>query len=185
MTDERIIELFNKRDEQAIRACIGQYEAYLRTVASGILADPGDVDEAVADTWLVAWDTIPPQHPKYLKLYLARITRNRAISIFRKKNADCRGGAEPALALEELGQIVGAGSPEEALNVKALSRSISCFLKTQGKVQRVVFVRRYFYLQPVDEIASSLGLREANVRVILSRTRNKLKKYLLQEGYTL
>jgi len=185
MTEERIIELFKKRDEQAVRECIRQYEGYLRTVASSVLADPADVDEAVADTWLAAWDTIPPQQPKYLRLYLARITRNRAIGIWRRNNAYCRGGGETTLALEELREIAGGGSPEESLDMKMLSMAISNFLKNQGQLQRVVFVRRYFYLHPIAEIASSLNLKEANVRVILSRTRSKLKKYLLQEGYTL
>ena len=185
MTEEKIIELFNRRDERAVRECICQFEGYLRTVASGILADPADVEEAVADTWLAAWDTIPPQRPKYLKLYLARITRNRAVDIWRKNRAYSRGGGETVLALEELGQIVAGDSTEEALDIKLLSRSISAFLKNQGKLQRMVFVRRYFYMESISVIASSIGLKEANVRVILSRTRNKLKKYLMQEGYML
>ena len=185
MTEEKIIELFNRRDEQAIRECISQFDRYLRKVASAILADPADIEEAVSDTWLAAWDTIPPQRPKYLKLYLARIVRNRAVGIWRKNNAYSRGGGEPMLALEELGQIVGSDSVEETLDMKALSSEISAFLKNQGKLPRMVFVRRYFYVQSIADIAASLGLKESNVRMILSRTRNKLKKYLLQEGYML
>ncbi len=185
MTEEKIIELFNKRDEQAVRECMRKYENYLRTVASRILADPCDIDEVVADTWLAAWDTIPPQRPKRLELYLGRITRNCAVSLWRKRNAYCRGGGEVALALEELCQIAGGSSPEEALDMKALSWSISGFLKSQRGLHRTIFIRRYFYMQPISEIASSLDIREANVRMILSRTRNKLKKHLLQEGYEL
>lgn len=185
MTDEKIIELFNKRDEQAVRECMALYGSYCRTVASGILPDAADAEEAVADTWLAAWDAIPPQRPKYLRLFLGRITRNLAIGIWRKNNARCRGGGETALALEELGEIAGKDSAQEALQTKELSRAISAFLKTQPEQRRKVFVRRYFYLEDMDTIAHRYGLRPTNVRMMLSRTRQKLRQYLIKEGYDL
>lgn len=184
MTDEKIIELFNKRDEQAIRECMTAYEAYCRTVAAGILADPADAEEAVADTWLTAWDTIPPQCPKHLRLYLGRITRNLAISRWRKNTAQCRGGGQVELALEELGECVSRSAiPEAELDARQLQRAISAFLKTEPAIRRQVFVRRYFYLEELPAIAYRFGLGEANVRMMLSRTRQKLRNYLIQEGY--
>lgn len=185
MTDEKIIDLFNKRDEQAIRVCMEAYGSYCRTVAAGILPDPADAEEAVADTWLSAWDSIPPQRPKYLRLFLGRITRNHAISIWRRNNARCRGSGETALALEELGDVIGTESVQESLDGKALSRSITAFLKGEPEIRRKVFVRRYFYMESMAQIACRYGLKETNVRMMLSRTRQKLKKYLLQEGYEL
>jgi len=102
MTDEKIIALFYQRDEQAIRACMDMYGGYCRTVAAGILSDASDIEEAVSDTYLAAWESIPPQNPQCLRLYLGRITRNRAISIWRANRAKRRGGDQVDLALEEL-----------------------------------------------------------------------------------
>lgn len=184
MNDEKIIDLFFRRDEQAIRESMTAYGAYCRAVAAGILSDPADVDEAVADTWLAVWDAIPPHRPKYLRLFLGRITRNLAISLWRKNNTSSRGGGQMALALEELGECISPDiSPEEAVNTKELQRSINAFLKAQPTVQRQVFLRRYFYLEDIPAIAHRYELREANVRMMLSRTRQKLRKHLIQEGY--
>lgn len=185
MTDEKIIALFNKRDEGALRACMELYGGYCYTVAAGILQDPADAEEAVSDTWLAAWDSIPPQHPKYLRLFLGRITRNSAISIWRRNNARQRGGGEAVLALEELSSIVGTDTLAQALDINELSRTISAFLKGEPETRRKVFVRRYFYLEELPAIAERYGLRQTNVRMMLSRTRQKLKKYLIQEGYDL
>ena len=185
MTDEKIIALFQSRDERAITECMEQYGRYCLTVASGILPDPGDAEEVVADTWLKAWNVIPPQNPQHLRLFLGRITRNLAIDRWRKSGADRRGGGVQTMALEELTEIVGENTLDETLNMKRLSGSISNFLSTEPAIRRKVFVRRYFYLEDVSDIAARFDMREANVRMMLSRTRLKLKKYLLQEGYVL
>ena len=184
MNDEKIIDLFWKRDEQAIRESMAAYGPYCRAVAAGILSDPADIEEAVADTWLAAWDTIPPQTPTHLRLFLGRITRNRAVSILRKNRADRRGGDQVTLALEELSQCVSpAGVPEQEVDGKLLAEAINRFLKNQPAQHRSVFLRRYFYLEDISAIACRYGLRESNVRMMLSRTRQKLKNFLTQEGY--
>lgn len=184
MDDEKIIALYFQRDEQAIRESMAAYGPYCRTVAAGILSDPADVEEALADTWLAAWDSIPPQYPKYLRLYLGRITRNCAVSIWRKNHAQARGGGEVALALEELEQCVSEDpSPEAAVSSKQLQQAITRFLKNQPTVRRQVFLRRYFYLEDIPSIAHRYGLTQSNVRMMLSRTRQKLRSYLKQEGY--
>lgn len=184
MTDERILELFQKRDEQAIGECMDAYGQYCRSVAAGILSDPADIEEAVADTWLAAWESIPPQHPKYLRLFLGRITRNRAISIWRANHAQSRGSGQVALVLEELDQCVSMdASPEDMVDSKQLQQTITEFLKSQPAMQRQVFLRRYFYLEDIPAIAHRYGLSRSNVRMMLSRMRQKLRKYLIQEGY--
>ncbi len=186
MNDERIIALFQNRDEQAIKESMALYGSYCRTVAAGILTDPADVEEAVADTWLAAWDSIPPHVPKYLRLFLGRITRNGAISIWRRNSAQSRGSGQTALALEELGECISSdSSPETAVSAKELERTITAFLKNEPAVRRKVFLRRYFYMEEISAIAHRYDLTESNVRMMLSRTRQKLKKYLIQEGYIL
>ena len=184
MNDERIIELFRRRDEQAIQESMIAYGAYCYSVAAGILPDPADAEEAVADTWLAAWDSIPPQYPKYLRLFLGRIARNKALSIWRRNTAQSRGSGQVSLALEELGECAAPGSsPEDTVDTNALGQAISAFLKNEPAKRRNVFIRRYFYLEESPAIAHRYGLSESNVRMMLSRTRQKLRKYLQQEGY--
>lgn len=186
MNDDKIIELFQKRDEQALRESMASYGSYCRTVAAGILPDPADAEEAVADTWLTVWDSIPPHYPKYLRLFLGRITRNHAISIWRRNHAGSRGGGQSAMALEELGECVSSeDTPEAAVTARELERAITAFLKNEPAARRNTFVRRYFYLEDIPSIAHRYDLTESNVRMMLSRTRKKLKKYLMQEGYML
>lgn len=184
MNDERIIQLYWERDEQAIRATMDTYGSYCRAIAGGILQDPADAEEAVADTWLKVWDAIPPQKPKYLRLFLGKITRNTSIAIWRKNNADFRGGGQVPLALDELAECVGhENSPEEQVNLRELEKVLSAFLRTEPEMRRAVFLRRYFYLDDTASIAQRYELKENNVRMMLSRTRQKLKKQLKQEGY--
>lgn len=182
MTDEMIIQLYNSRDENAIEQTSAQYGNYCRSIASRILEDPLDVEEILADTWTAVWTSIPPQQPKHLRLYIGRITRNLALSRWRRNRTYFRGGGEAELALEELGEIAGGVSPEEELDGKELGLAITAFLNTQSSTQRTVFLRRYFYMDELKEIAKRYGLSESNVRMMLSRTRQRLKKYLEQEG---
>lgn len=184
MTDEKIIEMFWRRDEQAIRECMETYGAYCKTVASRILSEESDIEETVSDTWLAAWDSIPPKHPQHLRLYLGSITRNKTISIWRANRAKSRGGDRVDVALEELSQCISLGSdPEAKVNMQQLQCAIMAFLKSEPVMRRQVFVRRYFYLEEIPSIASRYGLKQSNVRMMLSRTRQKMRKYLTQEGY--
>ena len=184
MNDEKIIELFRRRDEQAIQESMIAYGAYCYQVAAGILTDPADAEEAVADTWLAAWDSIPPHFPKYLRLFLGRITRNKALSIWRRNTAQSRGSGQVSLALDELGECIAReGGPEEAVDTKELGKAITAFLKNEPVRRRNVFLRRYFYMEELSAIAQRYSLTESNVRMMLSRTRQRLRKYLQQEGY--
>lgn len=184
MNDEKIIQLYWDRDEQAIRASMDTYGPYCRAVAREILHNPSDVEEAVADTWLKAWDAIPPGRPQYLRLFLGKLTRNISLSLWRRQTASRRGGGQVTLALEELGECIGKeSSPEEQVNLRELEKALSAFLRNEPEMRRAVFLRRYFYLEDVESIARYYDLKENNVRVMLSCTRQKLKKYLKQEGY--
>lgn len=185
MTDEKIIALYECRDEQAIPASIEQYGTYCHAIAGRILKDPGDIEEVLADTWLAAWNSIPPQRPRYLRLFLGKITRNKALSLWRKNQAYHRGGGEPAIALEELGQIAGGHTPEQVVDTQQLGAAIGRFLQTEPPRRRSVFLRRYFYMEDPATIAAYYGIRETNLRMMLSRTRQRLKRFLEQEGYIL
>ena len=184
MNDEKIIELFQRRDEQAIRESMIAYGSYCHSVAAGILSDTADAEEAVADTWLAVWDSIPPQCPKYLRLFLGRITRNKALSIWRRNTAKSRGDGQVCIALDELAECVaGNGGPEESVNSKELGQAITAFLEKEPTRRRNVFLRRYFYMEELPTIAKCYNLTESNVRMMLSRTRQKLRNYLQREGY--
>lgn len=186
MEDAQIIELFFARDEQALAQTELKYGRYCFTLANSILESDQDAEEAVSDTWLRVWNAIPPNRPRVLRLYLARITRNTAFSRWRERSAEKRGGGETALVLDELADCLRApGTPEEALDGKELARLIRLFLDGLPPRERGIFLRRYFYVERTEQIAGSLGLKPDGVRKILYRTRKKLKDYLNREGYEL
>ena len=176
-------QLYCRREEAAIQKTIEAYGSYCRKVAGNILHDPEDVEEALADTWLKVWNAVPPHRPKYWNLFLAKITRGCALDIWRKNHAACRGGGQTMLALEELRQCVSSeGSPEKQLHTQALIQAVSAFVDALPDRHRVIFLRRYFYMEDIGTIAGNYAMKEANVRMLLSRIRQKLKKHLIQEG---
>ena len=184
MDDNAIVALFWARDEQALWVSAQKYGPYCHTVAYNIVRNRQDAEECVNDTWVQAWNAIPPRTPLALKAFLGTITRNLAINLYRASHTQRRGGGQVAVALEELGECVSPDtSPEAAVNTKELQQAINGFLKAQPPVRRQVFLRRYFYLEDIPAIAHRYGLKETNVRMMLSRTRQKLRKYLQQEGY--
>lgn len=182
MEDGKIIGLFFGRDEAAIRAVGEKYGGYCAAVAGKILDDPQDVEEVVSDTWLRAWESIPPNRPVSLKLYLARIARNLAFDRFRAQSREKRGGGAVVLALEELRECAAPGQPGDSLDAKELGKAVNGFLKKLPRRERDIFLRRYFHLETAREISLGLGISEVNVRAILSRTRKKLRAYLIKEG---
>ena len=184
MEDTGIIELYFERDETAIAETDKKYGSYCYTVAWNILFDHEDSQECVSDTWRKTWELIPPERPAMLKYFLARITRGFATNMLRTRTREKRGGNQYDLALDELEYSLGGGSdPAEELNMKELGAEVNRFLGTLKERDRNVFIRRYFYLEPGAEIAERYGLSEANVNVILNRTRKKLKQHLGKEGW--
>ena len=183
MDDENIIELYVARDERAISETEVKYGHYCGALARQILPDPLDAEEVVSDTWLRVWRSIPPMRPGVLKLFLAKIVRNLSFSRWRAQTAQKRGGGEIALALEELKDCANAdGDPGAALELKELVAAIGRFLMTVPERERNIFLRRYFFVDSVEQIADRAGLKQSNVLMILSRVRKKLKDYLIQEG---
>ncbi len=184
MDDKLIVELYWRKDSGAISATSQKYGAYCYTIADNILHSHEDSQECVNDTWLRAWDSIPPQRPSVLRLFLAKITRSIAFNRYNARNAEKRGGGEITAVLDELSECVAASSEVHAeYEAKELSRCINRFVHSLPERDGNVFLRRYFFNDSVSDIAVRYGLSENNVMVILSRTRKKLKKLLTEEGY--
>lgn len=179
MHDEAIIELYFARNEAAISATDEKYGRLCHTVALNVLRSEGDADECVNDAYHKAWMTIPPTHPKNLKAFIARITRNTAIDRYRERCAEKRA-AETELCLDEFIECLPSESAQidESL---ALTEAINAFLAALPKRTRTVFVMRYWYLSEISEIAKAHGMRESAVKVSLMRTRNALRDHLIKE----
>ena len=184
MEDREIVGLFLARSEDALAESRRKYGALCRSVALGVLGNAEDAEEAVSDALLRAWNSIPPNEPDALDAYLAKLTRRAAVDRLRHDRAGRRWGGEAALALEELRDAVpGGGSAEEALEASELAAVIARFLRAQPETASKVFLRRYWYVEPVSEIAASLGWSESRVKSLLFRTRKSLRRHLEKEGY--
>ena len=184
MDDHQIIDLYWRRDADAISETARKYGAYCFTIARNILHSAGDSEECVNDTWLHAWNAMPPQRPGVLRLFLAKITRSLAFNRFNARSAEKRGGGETALVLDELAECLEGGTDAEAaVEARELEECVRRFARALPGRERNVFVRRYFFTEPIAAIAARCGLTENNVAVILSRTRKKLRLTLTREGY--
>ncbi|MBQ2928262.1 MAG: RNA polymerase sigma factor [Oscillospiraceae bacterium] len=184
MEDEEIMDLYFSRDERAVVETDRKYGPYCFSLAHAILNNPQDAEETVNDTYLHTWKAIPPKRPRYFRIFLAKITRNLAFSRWRSDTAQKRGGGEMVLVLEELSECIAApGDVEESLAGKELVKAIRNFLDTLPSREQDIFLRRYFYVEESDAIARRYGMKAATVLRTLSRTREKLRKYLAKEGY--
>lgn len=184
MEDSRIIALYWQRNPDAIAESNQKYGAYCFRVADNILHSSEDSEECLNDTWLHAWNAMPPQRPARLRMFLAKITRNLSINRINARAAQKRGSGEIPLVLEELAECIAGETDLEAdYEAKELGIYISRFVQRLPKRDGNVFVRRYFFTEPVCVIAQRYGLSENNVMVILSRSRKKLKCALIKEGY--
>ncbi|MBP3322146.1 MAG: sigma-70 family RNA polymerase sigma factor [Clostridia bacterium] len=185
MNDAAIIDLYFKRDEQALTLTEEKYGQKLRGIAFGILSDRMMAEECENDTYLRAWNAIPPASPKeHFFAFLAKIIRRLSINRLRdgarqKRNADL------VALTAELELCLPCGEDVEGtVDEKLLMKSISDFIKALPKEQRLVFVRRYWYLDSVEQIASRLGIGQSKVKSILSRGRKRLKEHLEKEGFS-
>ena len=183
MEDQEIVELYWARSEQAIEESEGKYGAFCRTIARNILSQEEDAEECVNDTWLRAWNTMPPQRPRLLSAFFGKITRNLSLDRWRHDRAAKRGGGRVETALEELEYCLPApGRPEERLEERETAALISRFLREQPVLDRVLFLRRYWYLDSIAGLAGRFQLSESQVKSRLHRTRQRLKEALLREG---
>ncbi|MBQ4122016.1 MAG: sigma-70 family RNA polymerase sigma factor [Clostridia bacterium] len=183
MEDERIVDLFWKRSETAIEETNKKYGRYVRSIALNILGCESDAEEAVNDTYLDTWNSIPPNKPKELATYIGKIARRRSVDIFRKKKSARRGWGETTVVFEELEECLCESSrPDENLEAEALSKAINYFLHALPEREQKVFLCRYYYVESIETIADRFSLTNSAVKSILLRTRNKLKQHLIQEG---
>lgn len=184
MDDRQIVALYWERDQMAIAHTQKKYGRYLAKVAYQILYDLEDCAESVNDTYMAAWNAIPPHSPQSLCAFLSKLTRRISIDMLRKKQSAKRGGGEYEMSLEELSQCLPGGSdPEAECDRRELVKTIEKFLLTLPEKTRNLFIGRYFYMDSVKEAARYCGLTESNAKVILYRTRIALGEYLKKEGY--
>ena len=183
MEDSQIVELYWARSESAVQATAAKYGRYCFAIAYNILKSREDADEGVNDTYMAAWEQIPPHRPSVLSTFLGKITRRICLNRWRGQNSQKRGRGEVPLALEELAECIPSElNTEETVEQKELSRAISRFLGTLPQQERDVFVSRYWFLAGVKEISIRFGFTEGKTKSMLFRTRAKLRNYLLEEG---
>lgn len=186
MEDEQIVSLYWQRNESAIRETETKYDRYLTKIAYNVLSDYEDSRESVNDTYLAAWNSIPPHRPSVLSTYLGKLTRRISIDLFRCRNREKRKASEYAVSLSELGDCVSGGNTtEEAVNVKLLADAIGIYLRLIPEEARNAFIGRYYFLDPLKEVAAYCGMTESKAKTVLYRTRQGLRDYLKKEGFDL
>ncbi|MBO5970188.1 MAG: sigma-70 family RNA polymerase sigma factor [Clostridia bacterium] len=183
MEDKRIIELFWERSEAAIKESAKKYGRYLRRIAFNVLGNEQDCEEVENDTYLRAWNSIPPEKPSSLKGYLAVICRNLACNRYNINTAKKRGEHEKALS--ELSDAVPEDDGRDLAESVALRQAVEKFLLSLDEKTRNIFLQRYFYLYPLSAIAKGNGMKESTVSMLLFRTRKKLKEHLQKEDIDL
>ncbi len=186
MRDTEILDLYWAREERAISETQLSYGNYCYSIAWHILYDREDSDECVNDTWLRAWNAIPPKRPNRLAMFLGTITRNLSLDRWKEKHTMKRGNGEMMLALDELAECVpDRRSTEEEVEAAELERMLNDFLRTLPERECNVFLRRYWYVEEYGEIAKRYGMKLNTVKTSLFRTRAKLREYLEREGVIL
>ena len=184
MDDERIVELYFLRSENALRETADKYGSYCYSIAYNILANHEDAEESVNDTYIDAWNSIPPHRPSILSTFLGKLTRRISIDRWRKHSAQKRGGGEMPLVLDELrGCIADSHDVEREVEMRRLSKVINDFVVSLPDTERKVFLCRYWYLDPVKMIGRRFGFSESKVKSMLHRTREKLRAILCKEGF--
>lgn len=185
MEDRQIVELYWERSENAIAETEKKYGRYCHYIAYQILYNDEDAKEIVNDTYLKAWNTIPPKRPEPLKPYVGMLSRQRALDVYKERHAQKRGGQVP-LVLDELSECIPDNDSGMDIGESvALSDALNRFLWALSERTRNIFVRRYFYMSTVAEIAKDFSLKESNVTMHLLRTRKKLEQFLKTEGFYL
>lgn len=186
MDDKQIVDLYFERSETAISETARKYGKYCRYIAFNILHNNEDSEECVNDTYLRAWNSIPPHRPTALKTFLGKITRNLSLDKYDRLNAKKRNGGQMSLIFDEIQECLPASdNTENIIDEMALTDILNRFLSSLSLEQRKIFMRRYWYISPVKEIAAEYGISESKVKMSLLRSRNELKKMLEKEGISI
>lgn len=186
MEDARIIQLYWDRDERAIHFTAKKYGNYCTSIAKNILGNHEDTEECVNDTYMNAWNSMPPHRPNILSTFLGKITRNLSLNRYKHNAADKRGGGQMMVVFDEIAEMVSdIDSVEEEIDRKELIKAIDSFLGTLSIEKRSLFVRRYWYFDSISDMAIRFGMTENNVSVTLNRLRLKLYSYLSERGFEL
>lgn len=181
MTDAQIIALFWARDEDAIKETDAVYGRRLHAISNNILHSSEDAEESVSDTYMRAWETIPPQKPNYFFAYLAKICRNFSLGRLEWKSASKRNGDVVSLT-KEMEQCIPDRSHERKLESEEIGRVLNRFLDSISPQSRLIFMRRYWYTDSIQEIADRYSITQSKVKTQLHRTRNRLRLFLESEG---
>lgn len=183
MKDADIVDLFWARDERAITEAAFKYEKYCSAIARNILQNQADVEESMNDTWLNAWNSMPPHRPAMLQTFLGKITRFICLKKWRTLHSQKRGKGEVALTFEELAESIPDGKAiDDSMKAKELTQILNTFLCQLSNNERDVFVCRYWYLDSISNICEQFHFSQSRVKTMLWRTRAKLKDYLIKEG---
>lgn len=185
MNDSEIVQLYWERNQTAISATSEKYGHYCNSIARNILGNNEDAEECVNDTYLNAWNSMPPHRPDFLSTFIGKITRNLSFNRYKRQRAEKRGGGEFPLVLDELGSISGFHDVEQEIDRQELVEAINVFLNQLPIIKRNIFICRYWYADSISDIAKRFEMTDNNVSVTLTRTRNKLKAYLSERGFEL
>ena len=185
LSDAEIVALYHARDEAAIAESARKYGKYCHSIARAILLSDQDAEECVNDTYVRAWNSMPPHKPSRLATYLGKLTRNLSISRHRHAHADKRWAGSEVVYDEMAECLPDVGSATELSDEIALRDAINSFLASLPKRTRMVFMQRYWYFCPVATIARQMGMSESDVKVTLMRTRNRFREHLDKEGIVL
>ena len=183
MDDKAILDLYWSRSERAISETDTKYGAYCFTIAYNILSNREDSEESVSDTYMAAWNSMPPKRPSILSAFLGKMTRYISLDRWKKRSRLKRGGGEIDLCLEELQDCVsGQESTEDKVIRRETIAAVNRFLNSLSETERKIFLCRYWYFDPVPQIAKRFGFSESKVLSMLHRTRGKLARHLEKEG---
>jgi len=182
MEDREIVELFFKRSEKAIEESDKKYGRHCLCIANRILNNEEDAKEIVNDTYLKAWNTIPPNKPSSLYSYLGMLARQLSLNKYKEKTRKKRGGYTVDIAIYELENHLASESVTDNLDKRYLGSVLNRFLEGLPKKSRMIFIRRYWYMDSISEISRTFAMSEASVKITLFRLRQNLKKYLKKEG---
>ena len=186
MDDKWIVDLYWERSETAISETAKKYGRYCHYIAFNVLHNDEDSEECVNDTYLNAWNSMPPHRPSVLKTFLGKLTRNISLNKYKQLTAEKRGNGQMPLIIDELHDCIPATeSTEGIIDDMVLVDVFNRFLASLPVAQRKIFMRRYWYMSPVKEIATDYGMGESKVKMSLLRSRNELKHLLEKEGISI